>query len=488
MVVARISYLQGASRPGKYLFCYQSGSSLAQDYRREENKVNIYEVLRLAFAKYGQQCQTGGGRDSNEFVMMLEVPKIQSGQVTESPNQRNLHLVGLLDKLLQVWYMLSQRNMNQESILEYYTHLAEDNKKLYHPNSKNYNECLDVNQKIIQSLKISDNEPLDLASEEPDNHTTRSAVDVAMSLSKDFDQVPEDVDLAAFIQEPIAERQPSPVKQPSPLRQSSPQKILPPVKQPCIKEPSPVKQPCIKEPSPVKQPCVKEPSPLKQPCVKEPSPVKQPCVKEPSAVKQPCVKEPSPVKQPCVKEPSPIDQPFVREPSPVKQPAIKEPNPVKQPCVKESSLMKQPDIQEPSPVDKPYIKEPSSAKEPAVEKSLPQRRKGRKQAMTEPENKSSTQSKDKGSIQFDFGLPKKSSKITNKPSESDVSKVKTSSTPLDVKDILNVKVDDSSTQDEDNKGPTVDLDAPEEKSKPVLLVSETEAENLEDWLDSMLDD
>ncbi|XP_045110510.1 protein piccolo-like isoform X2 [Portunus trituberculatus] len=402
-----------------------------------------------------------------------------------------LHIADLVSAI-NTLPLYTQLNMPEESlpesILEYYTHLAEDNKKLYHPNSKNYNECLDVNQKIIQSLKISDNEPLDLASEEPDNHTTRSAVDVAMSLSKDFDQVPEDVDLAAFIQEPIAERQPSPVKQPSPLRQSSPQKILPPVKQPCIKEPSPVKQPCIKEPSPVKQPCVKEPSPLKQPCVKEPSPVKQPCVKEPSAVKQPCVKEPSPVKQPCVKEPSPIDQPFVREPSPVKQPAIKEPNPVKQPCVKESSLMKQPDIQEPSPVDKPYIKEPSSAKEPAVEKSLPQRRKGRKQAMTEPENKSSTQSKDKGSIQFDFGLPKKSSKITNKPSESDVSKVKTSSTPLDVKDILNVKVDDSSTQDEDNKGPTVDLDAPEEKSKPVLLVSETEAENLEDWLDSMLDD
>lgn len=69
-----------------------------------------------------------------------------------------------------------------------------------------------------------------------------------------------------------------------------------------------------------------------------------------------------------------------------------------------------------------------------------------------------------------------------------MSKVKTSSTPLDVKDILNVNVDDSSTQDEDNKGPTVDLDAPEEKSKPVLLVTETEAENLEDWLDSMLDD
>ena len=266
-----------------------------------------------------------------------------------------------------------------------------------------------------------------LATEEPDsNHATRSAVDVAMSLSKDFGQVPEDVDLSAFIQEPIAERQPSPVKLPSPVRQPSPQKVLPVMKQPVIKEFSLVKQPCVKEPSLVQEPCVKEPSPVKEPVIIEPSPVRQPTIKEPGAVDEPCVKEPSPVKQPAV--------------------------------------------------------------EHVAEKSLPQRRKGKRQPVTEPENKPSTQSKDKGSTQFDFGLPKKSSKITNKPNESDMSKVKTSSTPLDVKDILNVNVDDSSTQDEDNKGPTVDLDAPEEKSKPVLLVTETEAENLEDWLDSMLDD
>ena len=310
-----------------------------------------------------------------------------------------------------------------------------------------------------------------LATEEPDsNHATRSAVDVAMSLSKDFGQVPEDVDLSAFIQEPIAERQPSPVKLPSPVRQPSPQKVLPVMKQPVIKEPSLVKQPCVKEPSPLKQPYVKEPIPVKEPYVKEPSPVKQPAFKEPSPVKQPCVEEPSPVQEPCVTEPSPVKEPVIIEPSPVRQPTIKEPGAVDEPCVKE-----------PSPVKQPAV-------EHVAEKSLPQRRKGKRQPLTEPENKPSTQSKDKGSTQFDFGLPKKSSKITNKPNESDMSKVKTSSTPLDVKDILNVNVDDSSTQDEDNKGPKVDLDAPEEKSKPVLLVTETEAENLEDWLDSMLDD
>ena len=332
-----------------------------------------------------------------------------------------------------------------------------------------------------------------LATEEPDsNHATRSAVDVAMSLSKDFGQVPEDVDLSAFIQEPIAERQPSPVKLPSPVRQPSPQKVLPVMKQPVIKEPSLVKQPCVKEPSPLKQPYVKEPIPVKEPYVKEPSPVKQPDVNEPIPVKQPYVKEPSPVKQPAFKEPSPVKQPCVEEPSPVQEPCVKEPSPVKEPVIIEPSPVRQPTIKEPGAVDEPCVKEPSPVKQPAVEhvaeKSLPQRRKGKRQPLTEPENKPSTQSKDKGSTQFDFGLPKKSSKITNKPNESDMSKVKTSSTPLDVKDILNVNVDDSSTQDEDNKGPTVDLDAPEEKSKPVLLVTETEAENLEDWLDSMLDD
>lgn len=259
--------------------------------------------------------------------------------------------------------------------MEFYTLLAEDNKKLYHPNSNNYNECLDVNQKIIQSLKISDNEPLDLTTEELDtNQGTRNAVDVALSLSKDFDQVPEDVDLATFIQEPVVERQPSPVKQPSLVRQPSPKKA-------------------------------------------------------PTSVEQPCVKETSPVKQ-------------------------------------------------------------STVEQPAVEKTVPKSTLAKKQPKIETENKPSTQSKGKSSTQFDFGLPKKTSQTTNKPSESDfdVSKVKPFTTSFDVKNILNV--DGSTAQNDENspEGPTVDLDATEEKSKPVLLVSKTEAEDLEDWLDSMLDD
>lgn len=270
--------------------------------------------------------------------------------------------------------------------MEYYTHLAEDNKKLYKPNSTGYNDCLDVNQKIIQSLKISDSEPLELSSEELDTkQSTRNAVDVALSLSEAFDQVPEDVDLTAFIQEPVVERQPSPVKQPSPAMQ--------------------------------------------------PSPVMQPSPKKPSA----------PEEQPCAK----------REPSPVKHPNITE--------------------------------QPRAPNTNSGNKSM------KKRPKTEPGNKPNAQSKEKISTNFDFGLQKKDVKTSNvKASESnqDTPKVKVLSTSLDVKDILNVEGASAQNEDDDKTsgGQTVDLDAPEEKNKPVLLVSKTEAEDLEDWLDSMLDD
>lgn len=270
----------------------------------------------------------------------------------------------------------------QESVLEYYMHLAEDNKKLYKPNSGGYNDCLDVNQKIIQSLKISDTEPLELSSEDLETkQSTRNAVDVALSLSEAFNEVPEDVDLTAFIQEPVLERQPSPVKQPSSARQPSPEK--------------------------------------------------------PSASEE----------EPCAK----------REPSPVKNP-----NPIEQPCTQNTKSGK---------------------------KSV------KNQAKAEPRSKPNVQNKEKSPTNFDFGLQKKDVKPnsnSNKISEpiKGSPKVKAPSTSLDVKDILNVE--SGLTQNEDDEktpgSQTVDLDAPEEKSKPVLLVSKTEADDLEDWLDSMLDD
>lgn len=275
--------------------------------------------------------------------------------------------------------------------MEYYTHLADDNKKVYKPNTSGYNDCLDVNQKIIQSLKISDSEPLELSSEETDTkRSTRNAVDVALSLSEAFDQVPEDVDLTAFIQESAVERQPSPVKQPSPPRQPSP----------------------VKQPTPPRQP-----SPKKQITREE--------------------------------------QPSVRkEPSPVKHPNITE-----QPCAQNIT---------------------------SGSKSV------KKQPKTEPGNKPTAQSKEKSTTNFDFGLQKKDVKTSNdKASKSNKKTPKVKSPPsFDVKDILNIEGTSAPNEDEEETSgnQTVDLDAPEEKSKPVLLVSKTEAEDLEDWLDSMLDD
>lgn len=263
--------------------------------------------------------------------------------------------------------------------MEYYAQLAEDNRKVYQPSSGGYNDCLDVNQKIIQSLKISDNEPLELSSEEQDTkQSTRNAVDVALSLSEAFDQVPEDVDLTAFIQEPVVERHSSPVKQPSPVRQPSP----------------------------------KKPTTLEE--------------------------------QPSTK----------REPSPMKHPITNE-----QPCVQNTSS------------------ENISVK---------------RQPKAEHGSKPNAKSKEKSPANFDFGLQKENLKTsTPKASESnqDIPKVKAPTTSFDVKDILNVE--GALAQNEDDKtpgGPAIDLDAPEEKSKPVLLVNKTEAEDLEDWLDSMLDD
>lgn len=258
--------------------------------------------------------------------------------------------------------------------MEYYTNLAEDNKKLYKPNTSSYNDCNDINQKIIQSLKISDSEPLELSSEETDTKTsTRNAVDVALSLSEAFDQVPEDVDLTAFIQESVVERQSSSVRQPSPKKQLT-------------------------------------------------------------SVEQTSVK---------------------REPSPVEHPSITE-----QPCAQNTT---------------------------SGSKSV------KKQPKIEHRNKANAQSKEKNTTNFDFGLQKKDVNNSNdRASESkhDIPKPKSPSSSFDVKDILNVDGASPLNEDEEktSESQSLDLDAPEEKSKPVLLVSKTEAEDLEDWLDSMLDD
>lgn len=327
-----------------------------------------------------QQANSGGG-----FLQLKGESSWEENEasILTSHGLGVLHVADLVSAMSTL-PLYTQLNMPEESlpesVLEYYAHLAEDNRKVYQPNSSGYNDCLDVNQKIIQSLKISDNEPLELSSEEQDTKlSTRNAVDVALSLSEAFDQVPEDVDLTAFIQEPVVERQPSPVKQPSPVRQPSP--------------------------------------------------------KKPTALEE----------QPCTK----------REPSPVKHPST-----TGQPCVQNTTS------------------ENISVK---------------KRPKAKPGSKPNAKSKEKSPTNFNFGLQKEDLQTSNtKASESnqDIPKVKDPTNSFDVKDILNVEGAFAQNEDDEKTpgGPTVDLDAPEEKSKPVLLVSKTEAEDLEDWLDSMLDD
>lgn len=87
----------------------------------------------------------------------------------------------------------------------------------------------------------------------------------------------------------------------------------------------------------------------------------------------------------------------------------------------------------------------------------------------------------KPSAEFNFGLAK--ADVSSNPKSSKTNKNVTNNVPLD---ILNLQ--EPETTEELPEGPTIDLDAPVEPSKPVLLISKTEAEDLEDWLDSVLDD
>lgn len=299
-----------------------------------------------------------------------------------------------------------------ESVMEFYMQLAEDNRKLYQPSS-NYSECNDVNEKILQSLIISESEPLDLASEMPESsQCTKNAVDVALSLTSAFAPEPEDVDLDTLLHVPSVEN-PSPVHQPNTERMPSPEK-----------KPTPERQP-----SPKKQPSPeKEPSPEKQPFAK----------KQPNLV-------------------------INMEPSLAKQPT-----PVKEvPC--ESNKV----------ADAKEVKQPGKARK---QKSNMQREKSKEKSPTSFDFGLSKKATNdiKPSVGFNFGVAKTDT-FKNKKSNKANNKVS------DAVELLNSLPSPENTE-EVQEGPTIDLDAPAEQSKPVLLISKTEAEDLEDWLDSVLDD
>ncbi|XP_064116467.1 sporozoite surface protein 2-like [Macrobrachium nipponense] len=267
---------------------------------------------------------------------------------------------------------------------------------------------MDVNEKILQSLKLSENEPLNLASESAVNQesTNKNAVDVALSLSSAFEPEPEDVDLDDLV------RDPSPEKTSEEVRSLSP----------------------VKQPSPVK-----EPSPMKEPVV---------------------VKEPTPDKQlTSVKEPTPV----------------KEVNPVKQPSNPEAPT---------------NDKKPVRPKQLSIEKqSVPQNDPSSVQPVTSvPKSNQNEMPKDKNQTSFNFGLPKTST--SNIPMNFGVPKPDGGfqANSIIANALKDVDLGNHSKEEKVPEGPTIDLDAPVASTKPVLLVDKTEAEDLEDWLDSVLDD
>ncbi|XP_076056431.1 uncharacterized protein LOC143034360 [Oratosquilla oratoria] len=261
-----------------------------------------------------------------------------------------------------------QLNLEEERLpsddIDFYSCMAEDNKKLYKP-SLDYVNTDTVNEKLLQSLKIVENEPLNLESETPEVKTsTKSSVDVALTLENYF-IVDED-------EEEIGTD------------------LLPP-------EP---------EPEPVPEPV---------PEVKK----KEVIVPEPQVT---------------VVEPKPASAP---------------------------------------PISKAQT--PPLMKNTKVEFSIPK-------LDTELGTK-----KEPPKLDFNFGLPRQSS--PTEPLQQRQRGKKKSPTPVPQEKEEEISVKDPLPPKEKEEEPAVDLDAPVKiEKKPVLLVNETEQEDLEDWLDSVLDD
>ncbi|KAK4312895.1 hypothetical protein Pmani_015719 [Petrolisthes manimaculis] len=281
-----------------------------------------------------------------------------------------------------------------ESVVRFYTQLAADNRKVYKPN-KEYKDCSEINEKLIQSLLINESEPLNLVNEEPETPpATKNAVDVALSLTEAFAPEPGDVDLNTFLQEQSEEKDASPVHQPSQVNAGE-----------SYREQIPAKQINIPNKS----------------------------------------RESTPVQQTNVPEKS-------REPTPVKQHTGLE---------KSGQSMTQKQVNEPEKSPVPAAGDVKSNKQQKLKGKIDPR-------------------KEKIPGTFDFGLSKVDTSINTKGKKDNKDKVPDA---IDVSDPLKI----TDEVKEEVEGPSIDLDAPIEPTNPVII-TETEKEDLEDWLDSVLDD
>ncbi|CAL4125607.1 unnamed protein product, partial [Meganyctiphanes norvegica] len=286
-----------------------------------------------------------------------------------------------------------------KSCIEFYNQMADDNRKVYKPNTElndfDVNEKIleslrlggsgvpninmkingnghDINQKILESLKINEDDPLPLEDEvTAENVPTKSAVDVALSLSSAFEPEPEDVDLDELIRERSPEKQETP---------------------------------------------------------------------EPETVKL-----------------------SSKEASRETTPALS----------KESTPIPPASIQ----------KEVSRSRGPSQDKNVPKKPNEMDFGLPKFPNPSDQ----KSNTGFNFGLPKlDSNPLSVKSPEKSLSLKEMAGAHLSAVEPPKLVIDDQKVLEDDK--PVIDLDAPqEEPSKPVVLVNQNETDDLEDWLDSILD-
>ncbi|KAK7072427.1 hypothetical protein SK128_004686 [Halocaridina rubra] len=268
-----------------------------------------------------------------------------------------------------------------DSVIEFYSNLADDNRKVYQPNTS-FSDSLDVNEKLLQSLKLSDDDSVNLASESVKNESQlKNAVDVALTLTEAFAPEPDDADLDLLVREPGLEE----------LVENKQEGTTQLKEESIEKEPKPVK-----ELSPVR----------------DQTPLRDPSIEKPTIL--------------------PLQNEFKTDT-----------------CLVSSV--------------KDEIDQLSKQRESVKEKSPT----------------------------FNFGLPK--TDVTNTSMNFSLPKQDLSSDNQANAIIANALKDvdlgmPSKEEEKIPKGPSVDLDAPIEQTKPVLLISKTEEEDLEDWLDSVLDD
>ncbi|ROT72194.1 hypothetical protein C7M84_009437 [Penaeus vannamei] len=372
-------------------------------------------------------------------------------------------------------------------VVKHYVNLAEDHLKLYKPSS-GYADCMDINEKILQSLKISEDEPLTLANDEEadDRQCSKNAVDVALTLGSEFAPEPDDVDLDTLIREPSPEKRPSPVKEMkrrvkettpeasfmkevSPLKEISPMKEIPQVSN---ETNSMTEEPKVEEMPKVDSEVTHVPKERRRGRREANASAQNNKKSENEKLKE--VRDKSPKEK--VKEKSPREK---RKEKGHKE-HVKEKSPREH--VKEKSPREH--VKEKSPREQVKEKSPQQVKEKSLQqqvKEMIHKEQVKETNLIIPDFSMTKKADNNDSpMEFNFGLLRASASALSesKKTVKDEKKEFQLPTPLKLEE----------KEESVPEGPVIDLDEPVKAEKPVLLLSKTEADDLEDWLDSVLDD